>query len=126
MKKPNDLVADAWEKGARAAADAASAYNASSVHPFRLEDMILSCLKIRGARKILRKNPDRVPERKDSETLGFAVGLSECHRLSGNSTAVQEAARNWGLTIQSAKTAGCTSFDLRELRKAGVPSGAKK
>lgn len=54
---------------------------------------------------------------------GFAVALAESHRLlfGGNgSTGVCEVARNAGLTLKVARESGVESFDLKELKKAGV------
>lgn len=54
---------------------------------------------------------------------GFAVALAELHRqlLHGNnSSGTCAAARNAGLTIASARAAGVSAFDLKELRKAGL------
>jgi hypothetical protein len=53
-------------------------------------------------------------------TGGFAVALAEVHRLSKNSSAICEVARNAGLTIKDARLAMVSEFDLRELRAAGV------
>lgn len=57
---------------------------------------------------------------------GFAVGLAEMHRLligGCDSSGVVNVARNAGLTLLRAKRAGVSDFDLKELRRAGVPRG---
>lgn len=61
---------------------------------------------------------------RDEWICGFATALAEMHRrlLGGNDSAgVCEVARHAGLTIAVAKSAGVEEFDLRELRKAGLP-----
>jgi len=52
---------------------------------------------------------------------GFSVGLAEVHRLGKHSSSVAEAARGALLTLAMAKAAGVSDYDVRELRKAGVP-----
>ena len=54
---------------------------------------------------------------------GFATALAEIHRqlLNGNnSSGVCDSARNAGITIATARAAGVSNYDLRELRKAGM------
>lgn len=60
---------------------------------------------------------------KDEWYSGFAVALSEMHRLlvnGNNSSGVCEVARNGGLTLALAKKSGVSKFDIDELKKAGV------
>lgn len=60
---------------------------------------------------------------RDAWLSGFAVALAEMHRrlCGGNdSTGVCEVARAAGLTIEAARTAGVSIFDLKELKKAGI------
>jgi hypothetical protein len=68
--------------------------------------------------------PRKTPKRLDEWIAGFAVALAEMHRLlfgGCNSSGVCEVARNAGVTLARAKAAGVSDFDLKELRKAGVP-----
>lgn len=44
-----------FERGARAAADVAAQYNATSSHPYRLDDCILGKLNLR--QRVPRRNP---------------------------------------------------------------------
>jgi hypothetical protein len=60
---------------------------------------------------------------RDAWLSGYAVALAEIHRqlLHGNnSTGICAAARAAGLTIATARSAGVSAFDLKELKKAGV------
>lgn len=62
----------------------------------------------------------------DEWIAGFAVALAEVHRLGNSSSGICEVAKNAGLTRQTAKAARVSDFDLRELKKAGVPWRAAK
>lgn len=110
-------------RGARAAADQADKYNGSTVHPYRLGDCILGKLNVPGSRSRPRRNEQKLQPPDDAWTVGFSTALAEIHRLlaGGNcSSGICEVARNAGVTLASAKTAGCSPFDLRELKRAGV------
>lgn len=110
-----------WQRGVLAAADVAESYDSSSTHPYRLGDCIAGKLNVR--RQPPRRNKHARRNDRDSWTIGFAMALAESHRrlLGGNdSTGVCEVARNAGLTLTSARAAGVSDFDLRELKKAGV------
>ena len=110
-----------FQRGVRAAADIARSYDSTSTHPYRLDDCILAKLNV-GRRKP-RKNPHVQRSERDAWLSGFAVALAEMHRrlLNGNdSTGVCEVARVAGLTLTSARAAGVSAFDLKELKKAGV------
>jgi hypothetical protein len=111
-----------FRRGAVAAANVAASYDSTSTHPYRLADCILAKLNI-GRRKPRRNRVVQRNER-DAWLSGFAVALAEIHRqlLHGNnSSGICAAARNAGLTLASARAAGVSAFDLRELKKAGVP-----
>ena len=111
-----------FKRGAIAAASVADSYDSTSTHPYRLGDCILAKLNIRrGKPRINRRCPRN---ERDSWLSGFAVALAEIHRqlLHGNnSSGVCAAARTAGLTLASARAAGVTAFDLKELKKAGIP-----
>lgn len=65
---------------------------------------------------------------RDAWSRGFATALAESHRLllrGNDSTGVRKIARDAGLTLASARTAGVSDFDLRELKKAGIAPGAR-
>lgn len=111
-----------FQRGAIHAADLADQYNSSSSHPYRLGDCILAKMNIIGRVKP-RINRKARPSERDAWQVGFAVALSEVHRrlLNGNdSTSTREVARVAGVTIKSARAAGVSDYDLRELKKAGV------
>ena len=115
--KPNN-----FQLGAKAAAAVADMYNASSSHPYRLGDCILAKLNIGKRKPRINKQPSRIE--RDTWLIGFATALAEMHRrlLGGNdSQSVRAVAKNVGLTIKSARAAGVSAFDLRELKKAGIP-----
>lgn len=110
-----------FRRGVVTAADVANAYNADSAHPYRLGDCILAKLNV-GCRKPRRNRRVQRSER-DAWLSGFAVALAEMHRrlCGGNdSTGVCEVARTAGLTLASARAAGVSAFDVKELRKAGI------
>lgn len=77
-----------------------------------------TCKNCRRGRSLQRQN-------EDAEWIrGFATALAEIHRLlagGNNSEGVCEIARNAGLSLKGLERAGLSDFDLRELRKAGVP-----
>lgn len=115
-RKSND-----FQRGAEAAASVAEQYNASSTHPYRLDDCILAKLNIRKGEP--RVNRQAKPSDRDAWQVGFATALAEMHRRllgGGDSKAVVAVARAAGLTIRSASAAGASAYDLKELKKAGV------
>lgn len=110
-----------FQQGAIAAANLAATYDSSSTHPYRLSDCILAKLNIR--KRTPRRNRVAQQNEYDAWLSGFAVALAEIHRqlLHGNnSSGVCAVARNAGLTLKAARAAGVSSFDLKELKKAGI------
>lgn len=107
-----------FARGVKAAADVAAQYNRTSSHPYRLDDCILTKLNVTCGTP--RPNRVKQPRSDDTWFRGFAVGLAEMHRRLAGGTGVCEAARNAGLTLARARIAGVSSYDLRELKKAGV------
>lgn len=107
-----------FQQGVMAAADVAKAYDSTSTHPYRLGDCILAKLNV--GRKKPRRNRQVQRNERDAWLSGFAVALAETHRLLNNSTGVCEVARAAGLTLKSARAAGVSAFDLKELKKAGI------
>ena len=83
--------------------------------------------QIRGAATVVARQDAQAP---DGETVrdsrawicGFATALAELHRRQESSTSVCEVARDAGVTLERAREAGVEPFDLRELRKAGIPA----
>jgi len=115
-----------FQRGAIMAASVADGYDATSTHPYRLGDCILSKLNIRKQKPRVNKNaPKHAPLNESNSWLnGFAVALAEIHRqlLHGNnSSGVCAAARAAGLTLASARAASVSDYDLKELKKAGIP-----
>lgn len=113
---------DDFKRGAKAAADVAETYSSTSTHPYRLGDCVLAKLNLSKRKPRINKRCPR--NDRDSWLSGFAVALAEMHRrlLNGNdSTSVCAVARTAGLTIKSARAAGVSAFDLKELKKAGIP-----
>lgn len=111
-----------FKRGAIVAADIAATYNSSTTHPYRLDDCILAKMNIIGRQKP-RRNKMALRPPNDSFLVGFAIALAEMHRrLAGgnDSTGVREVARSVGLTLTSARALGLSSFDLKQLRKAGI------
>ena len=111
-----------FQRGAIAAAAVAETYDPTSTHPFRLGDCILGKLNIRKQKPRINGRCSR--NERDAWLSGFAVALAEIHRLllnGNNSSGVCEVARNAGVTIKSARAAGVSAYDLKELKKAGVP-----
>jgi len=107
-----------FQRGIIAAADVAEAYDATSTHPYRLGDCILARLNV-GSRKP-RRNRRVQRNEQDAWLSGFTVALAEMHRIRNDSTGVCEVARAAGLTLKSARAAGVGTFDLREIKRAGV------
>jgi len=110
-----------FQRGVRAAADVAQSYDSTSTHPYRLDDCILAKLNV-GRRKPRRNRKVQRNER-DAWLSGFAVALAEMHRrlLGGNDGAsVRKVAQEAGLTLTSARSAGVSAYDLKELKRAGV------
>lgn len=111
-----------YQRGAIAAASVVENYDSTSTHPYRLGDCILFKLNIRKQKPRVNRSAPR--NARDSWQRGFAVALAEIHRqlLHGNdSTSVCAVARAAGLTRSSARAAGVDPFDLKELKKAGIP-----
>jgi hypothetical protein len=127
MKTSEDrALRDEFERGARAAAELAGHYDGSSTHEYRLEDCVLGKLNIRRGRP--RRNERRLQPPKDAWICGFAAALSEIHRqlLGGfGESEIRAVARACNLTLASAKAAGASSFDQKELKRAGVARGTK-
>lgn len=113
--RPND-----FKRGAEAAADVAAQY--PTTHPYRLDDCILSKLNLTNRKP--RRNKHRLRDPEDAWFNGFATALSEMHHqlLAGgaNSPGTRDVASAAGLTLARAKASGVSSFDLRELKRAGV------
>lgn len=109
-----------FENGARAAAGIAADY--ATTHEYRLDDCILMKLNlIRRAKP--RRNNRKVEPAENAWTRGCATALAEIHALlaGGNdSSGVRSVAKTSGITIANAKSAGCSTFTLRELKKAGI------
>ena len=121
MKKKPEAADSEFRRGVAAAAELAGSYNASSTHPYRLDDCILAKLNVRRAKP--RRNAQVQRPEQQSWMSGYAVALAEMHRrLSGgnDSTGVCEVAFAAGLTLKAAKAAGVSAFDLKELKRAGV------
>lgn len=111
-----------FQRGAIAAASIAETYDGSSTHVYRLGDCILGKLNIRKPKPRINRKAQR--REQDAWIAGYAVALAEIHRqlLHGNnSSGICAAARDAGITLASARSAGVSAFDLRELKKAGVP-----
>lgn len=110
-----------FQRGAIAAASVAETYDSTSTHPYRLGDCILGKLNIRKQKPRVNRRCSR--NERDAWLSGFAVALAEIHRqlLHGNnSSGICAAAKDAGLTIASARAAGVSAFDLKELKKAGI------
>lgn len=105
--------------GIQMAADIAAQYNASTTHPYRLEDCILFKLNVRKQKP--RLNKERLESPDDAWTRGFVIALAESHRHIPDDVVTCEAAANAGITLTVAKKAGVDPYDWRELKKAGVP-----
>lgn len=111
-----------FQCGVIAAASVAESFDSTSTHPYRIGDCILAKLNMR--KQPPRRNRGCPPNHRDAWLVGFATALAEIHRrlCGGNdSTGVREVARHAGLTVKSARAAGVSAFDLKELKKAGVP-----
>ncbi len=115
------LPQNSFRRGVAAAASVAADYDASSTHPYRLGDCILAKLNLREQKP--RRNARKLQDPEGAWLAGFAVALAEMHRLllhGNNSSGVCAVARDAGLTLAVARAAGVSTFDLKELRKAGV------
>jgi hypothetical protein len=109
-----------WVKGVLDAAAVAAEYDSSSTHPYRLEDCIACKLNVVGRAKP-RKNTRRVKDPNEAWLMGAAMTLGEMYYADGRvREVVQQVARALGITLKSAKAAGCDAFDLKRLRAAGV------
>ena len=110
-----------FRRGALAAADVASTYDASTTHDHRLGDCILAKLNLRALQP--RRNRNRLESPDHAFVRGLAAGVAEMHRqliASGNSPVVQAIIRGAGLSLDDMREAGVPDFDLRRLRRAGV------
>jgi hypothetical protein len=115
-----------FKRGAIVAADIAATYNSSTTHPYRLDDCILAKMNIIGRQKPRRnkvalRTPDLLLNA--AWMIGFATALAEMHRLliGGNDSAgTRKVASACGLTLAVARAVGVSSYDLKELRKAGI------
>jgi hypothetical protein len=110
-----------FKRGVKAAAGVADTYNSTSTHRYRLGDCVLAKLNIEKRKP--RNNKHATRNDRDAWLRGFATALAEIHRqlLGGNdSSGVCAVARAAGLTITSARAAGVSAFDLKELKKAGI------
>jgi hypothetical protein len=112
MKKFFTLRDKAFVAGARSAAEMASQYNASTSHPYRLDDCILSKLNIRRAKP--RKNKTC---RRDEWICGYAAALAVFVRMFHFSSSALSVMRGDNFTIEKFAKAGVEPFDLKELRK---------
>ena len=105
-----------FASGARAAADVAASYDASSTLPHRPGDCILGELNLRAAPP--RRNPDVAWKR------GFATGVVEMYSslLDGaDAPGVRRACAAAGLCLDDFREASVARIELRALRRAGVP-----
>jgi hypothetical protein len=79
--------------------------------------------KLNVGRRAPRLNRQTSRNDRDSWLRGFATALAEMHRrlLGGSdSSGARAVAQAAGLTIKSARAAGVSAFDLKELKKAGI------
>ena len=111
-----------YRQGAEAAADQADQYNGSTTHPGRLGDCILGKLNLRNAK--VRRNKHAIRSYDDGVTQGMALALAEMQRACGQDSAVVEVANAAGLTLEECKKVGVDPYDLKALKKAGVPRSA--
>lgn len=115
-----------WERGVLDAANIADSYNGTTVHAHRLGDCIASKLNVHDTRadtrpKRPRKNACKLQSPTDAWIAGFVVALAETHRRGGvASSSIREAAAAAGITMALAKSVEVDTFDLKELRRAGV------
>jgi hypothetical protein len=87
-----------YERGFKRGVEAAGDYNSSTTHPFQ--------------------------DPKQALIHGFALALSEvAQRSSSSSEVIVNAAHGFGLTIAMVRKAGTDPYDLKFLRRAGVPRG---
>jgi hypothetical protein len=54
--------------------------------------------------------------------LGYARALGTVMQITNDGAAVAEAARYVALTLTELRRWGCSEFDIRQLKRAGVPS----
>ena len=111
-----------FRRGVLAAAAVAADYNASTTHPYRLDDCITCKLNVVGRSKP-RRNKQRLRDPDAAWMVGAATALAEMHRTllnGGDSASVRRVATACGLTRAYAKRMGISAFDLKELKKAGV------
>jgi hypothetical protein len=111
-----------FQRGVIAAAGIAAMYNSTSTHRYRLDACIRGKLNVDRVKPRLNRQTRSID--RDPWLVGASTALAEMHRrlLHGNdSTSVCAVARTIGLTIKSARAAGVAPYDLRELKKAGVP-----
>lgn len=114
-----------FKRGARAAADVldSAGFNATTTHPYRLDDVVLFKLNL-SRRAKPRRNKQALQDPKKAWIVGFAVALAEMCRQyihGGDGPSVCAVASAAGLTLAKFKAAGVDPIDLRALRKAGVP-----
>jgi hypothetical protein len=122
MTKKAVYLRDDYVRGVEAAAGVIEQYNSSTTHPYRLDDCVLCKLNVTKRAKP-RRNTTKLASPKDTWVQGFATALAEMHRrlLGGNdSDGVRAVACEAGITLAIAKKAGVSSYDWRELRRAGV------
>lgn len=105
-------------RGARSAAGVAGTFNSVTTHGYRLEDCVLAKLNLRAAKP--RRNRVKAESAEDGFLRGFALALADVHRRSKDSQAVAHAAASAGVTLTRLKEIGVASFDVRELKRAGV------
>ncbi len=111
-----------FARGARAAADLAHNYDSSSTQEYRLDDCILAKMNLRRTRP--RRNRVRQESPAHAWMRGFAMALGEVHALlvDGNhEKAIREICRAAGVDLAALRAAGVVAYDMRRLRKAGVP-----
>lgn len=119
--KKQPMKQSEFQRGVQAAADVARSYDSTSTHPYRLDDCILAKLNV--SRRKPRRNRQVQRNERDAWLSGFSVALTEMHRLlirGNDSTGVCKVAGAAGLTLKSARAAGVSAFDLKELKRAGV------
>ena len=106
---PNPRAEGFWA-GVRAAAYFASQYNATSTHPYRLDDCILCKLNVPGAPARPRVN--RRANSGDFER-GYIQAVAEFARRPTSPADVLSAA---GITLEVAEKVRVLSFDMEAIR----------
>ena len=113
---------DSYKRGVLAAAAVADEWSGTSTSTHRLGDVV-AC-KLNATRRLRpRLNKRRLEDPRDAWVRGLVTGIAEMNRrlLRGADNAgVVAVARGCGITLAVARKAGVGSFDLRELRRAGV------